>query len=71
METLEVSRVLWDSALLLLGAFPSLRANMNFDRWKKAEGMWHLRVCYSPLSDTPIGIEVFQVHAFSCALMLA
>ena len=62
METLEVSRVLWDSALLLLGVFPSLRASMSFDQWKKAWGMWHPRVCYSPLSHTLVGIEVL-VHA--------
>jgi hypothetical protein len=70
METLEVSRVLWDSALLLLGAFPSLRASMNLDQWKRVWGMWHLRVCYSPLLYTPVGIEDFSAR-FGCALMLA
>jgi hypothetical protein len=35
---------------------------MSFDRWKKAGGMWHLRVCYSPLSHTAVGIED-SVHA--------
>jgi hypothetical protein len=70
METIEVSRVLWDSALLLLGAFPSLRASMDFDRWKRAGGMWHLRVCYSPLSHASVGIEDLSAR-FGCALMLA
>jgi hypothetical protein len=70
METLEVSRVFRDSASLLLGVLPGLRASMGFDRRKRAGGMWHPRVCYSLLSHTSVGIEDLSAR-FGCALMLA
>ena len=31
--------------------------SINFDRWIKARGMWHLRMCYSPWLYTAVGIE--------------
>ena len=33
------------------------RVNIGFDRRIREEGMWHLRVCYSSLSYTPVGTE--------------
>ena len=33
------------------------QANISLDCWKRAEGMWHLRVCYSPLSYVAVVTE--------------
>jgi hypothetical protein len=30
---------------LVLGAFPSKQASVDFDRWKKAGGKWHSSGC--------------------------
>ena len=43
--------------LLLLGVLSGWWVSINFDRWIKALGMWHLRMCYSPWSHTAFGIE--------------
>jgi hypothetical protein len=48
------------SLALLLGVFPDERVSINFDRWKKARGMWHLLMCYSPWLHTSVGIEEFS-----------
>jgi hypothetical protein len=46
-----------DQPCFLLGVFSDQWVSINFDWWKKAEGMWHHLMCYNPLSYTLVGIE--------------
>ena len=39
------------------GVLSGRRASITFDRRKRAEGMWHLRVCYSPSPYAVVGSE--------------
>ena len=71
METIEVSRVCQDSALLLLGAFLGMTGQHGFRPLEKGWGnVAPFGVCYSPLSHATVGIEDLSAR-FGCALMLA